>query len=56
MNAEPMWEAAWEVEFPVASLEELAIALVVKDLVHGTSFDIEGEGGNERPRARLRRR
>jgi len=43
-----MWEAAWEVEFPAATLEELAIALVVRDLVHGTSFDIEGEaGGND---------
>jgi len=46
MTAEPVWEGAWEVEFPANSPEELALALVVKDLIHGTSFDIEGaEGG-----------
>lgn len=45
MNAEPIWEAAWEVEFPATSIEELALALVVRDLVHGTSFDLEGEPG-----------
>jgi len=45
MNSEPTWEAAWEVEFPATSLKELALALVVKDLAHGTSFDIEGEPG-----------
>jgi hypothetical protein len=48
MTADSSWEAAWEVEFPASSPEELAIALVVKDLLHGTSFDIEGaEGGAE---------
>jgi hypothetical protein len=45
MTAEPTWEAAWEVEFPATSPEELALALVVRDLLHGTSFDIEGADG-----------
>lgn len=45
MTAEPIWEAEWEVEFPASSPEELALALVVKDLLHGTSFDIEGADG-----------
>jgi len=45
MTAEPIWEATWEVEFPASSPEELALALVVKDLLHGTSFDIEGVDG-----------
>lgn len=45
MTAEPVWEGEWEVEFPASSPEELALALVVKDLLHGTSFDIEGTDG-----------
>jgi len=45
MTAELTWEAAWEVEFPASSPEELALALVVRDLLHGTSFDIEGADG-----------
>jgi len=45
MTDEPIWEAEWEVEFPASSPEELALALVVKDLLHGTSFDIEGADG-----------
>jgi hypothetical protein len=45
MTEEPIWEAEWEVEFPASSPEELALALVVKDLLHGTSFDIEGADG-----------
>ena len=48
MTAEPIWEATWEVEFPASSPEELALALVVKDLLHGTSFDVEGvDGGGD---------
>lgn len=45
MSGETTWEGAWEVEFPATSLEELAIALMVRDLIHGTSFDFEGEPG-----------
>lgn len=45
MSSDTTWEGAWEVEFPASSLEELAIALVVRDLIHGTSFDFEGEPG-----------
>ena len=45
MSTDATWEGAWEVEFPATSLVELAIALVVRDLIHGTSFDFEGEPG-----------
>lgn len=42
------WEAAWEVEFPATNREELLLAMVVRDLLHGASFDVEaaetGEG------------
>ena len=38
------WEAGWEVLFPAANLDELLLALVVRDLLHGASFDVEGEG------------
>jgi hypothetical protein len=37
------WEAAWEIAFAAGTLEELLIALVVRDLVHGASFDVEAE-------------
>jgi len=37
------WEAAWEVMFPVSKREELLVAMVVRDLLHGASFDLEGE-------------
>jgi hypothetical protein len=45
MSDDSTWEGAWEVEFQATTLDELALALVVRDLVHGTSFDIEGEDG-----------
>jgi hypothetical protein len=42
------WEASWEVQFPASSADELLLALVVRDLLHGASFDVEGdrEGDN----------
>lgn len=41
-------EAGWEIAFPAATVEELLLALVVRDLVHGTSFDVEAiEDGSE---------
>lgn len=45
MTEDSTWEGAWEVEFQAGSLDELAVALVTRDLLHGTSFDIEGEDG-----------
>ncbi len=39
------WEAGWEVQFPASTLDEMLLALVVRDLLHGASFDVEGEGG-----------
>ena len=42
------WETGWEVGFPASSSDELLLALVVRDLVHGASFDVEAvEDGTE---------
>jgi hypothetical protein len=37
------WESTWEVAFPARTGEELLTALVVRDLLHGASFDLELE-------------
>ena len=42
----PRWEAGWEVLFPASSPDELLVALVARDLVHGSSFDVETEDGD----------
>jgi hypothetical protein len=44
--AESTWEAGWEVGFRATSPEELLVALVVRDLLHGSSFDVEHESGD----------
>jgi hypothetical protein len=42
------WDTGWEVEFPAATVDEMMVALVVRDLVHGSSFDVEAvEDGAE---------
>jgi hypothetical protein len=42
------WETGWEVGFPASNFDEMLIALVVRDLVHGASFDVEAvEDGTE---------
>ena len=42
------WETGWEIGFPASSADELLLALVVRDLVHGASFDVEAvEDGSE---------
>ena len=42
------WETGWEVGFPASNTDELLVALVVRDLVHGASFDVEAvEDGSE---------
>jgi len=42
------WETGWEVGFPASNSDELLLALVVRDLVHGASFDVEAvEDGTE---------
>ena len=42
------WETGWEVGFPASNADELLLALVVRDLVHGASFDVEKiEDGSE---------
>ena len=35
------WETDWEVGFPAETVDQLLLALVVRDLVHGASFDVE---------------
>ncbi len=42
------WETGWEIDFPAATVKEMMLALVVRDLVHGSSFDVEAvEDGTE---------
>ncbi len=41
--SEETWDAGWEVGFPAATMDEMLLALVVRDLVHGSSFDVEAE-------------
>ncbi|MCD4748265.1 MAG: hypothetical protein K8R59_02725 [Thermoanaerobaculales bacterium] len=41
------WLASFEVQFPASTTEELLLALVVRDLVHGSSFDVESEESGE---------
>ena len=42
------WDAGWEIEFPATTVDEMMLALVVRDLVHGASFDVEAiEDGTE---------
>ena len=40
------WTAGWEIEFPARNRDELLAALVVRDLVHGATFDVETEDGS----------
>lgn len=37
------WNTGWEIEFPAETADEILLALVVRDLVHGASFDVEAE-------------
>lgn len=37
------WTATLAIEFPATTLEELTHALIVRDLVNGSSFDVETE-------------
>lgn len=39
------WLASFEVSFPASTVEEVFLALVVRDMVYGTSFDVETEDG-----------
>ncbi len=41
------WEMSWEVGFPAAAVDQLMLALIVRDLVHGASYDVEGTDGIE---------
>ena len=42
------WETGWEIDFPAATVKEMMLALVVRDLVHGSSFNVEAvEDGTE---------
>ena len=37
------WNTGWEIEFPATTADEVLLALVVRDLIHGASFDVEAE-------------
>ncbi len=41
------WLASFEIAFPATTVDELLLALVVRDLVYGTSFDVESEESKE---------
>jgi len=41
------WLASFEVDFPASTVEELLLALVARDAVYGTSFDVETEDGEQ---------
>ncbi len=41
------WEGSWEVTMPVRRAVDLLTGLVTRDLVHGSSFDVELEDGAE---------
>lgn len=37
------WNTGWEIEFPATNADEILLALAVRDLIHGASFDVEAE-------------
>jgi hypothetical protein len=37
------WNTGWAIEFPAQTADELQLALVVRDLAHGASYDVESE-------------
>jgi len=39
------WLASFEVGFPASTLDELLLALIVRDLLYGSSFDVETPDG-----------
>jgi len=46
MNDSKRWEDAWALDLPGETAEQILFGLVLKDMAHGTSFDVEfGEGG-----------
>lgn len=47
MNDSGRWEGSWEVTLPVRRALDLLTGLVTRDLVHGSSFDVELEDGAE---------
>lgn len=46
MTVTQSWTAGWEIEFPARTRDELLAALVVRDLIHGATFDVETEDGS----------
>jgi len=37
------WNTGWEIGFPAETADEILLALVVRDLIHGASYDVESE-------------
>ena len=38
-----IWNTGWEIGFPAQTAEEILLSLVVRDLIHGASYDVEAE-------------
>ncbi len=37
------WNTGWEIGFPAETADEILLALVVRDLIHGASYDVESD-------------
>jgi len=37
------WNTGWQIAFPSQTMDEMLLALVVRDLIHGASYDVEAE-------------
>jgi hypothetical protein len=42
------WERSWELELPGSKSTELLLGLVIRDLLFGSSYDVEIEGSDKR--------
>jgi hypothetical protein len=42
------WERSWELELPGSKTTELLLGLVIRDLLFGSSYDVEIEGSDKR--------
>lgn len=47
MTGDGTWEGSWELTLPVNRAVDLLTGLVTRDLLHGSSFDVELEDGAE---------
>lgn len=45
-TAHDQWEGSWEVELPITGPDDLLLGILVRDLVHGETFDVDLGDGN----------